>query len=118
MRLVEVAFMEVGVIDGERDELRLFTMGLLDTVQTARDIGIDVELAKFGVIWSEFYEQATETQLKREDQNLTVTDEFELTLERDDDPLLSPLDSTVNYAVVLNSEDTSSLALAVEKVWE
>ncbi|MEQ8676549.1 MAG: hypothetical protein RIC84_25260 [Aggregatilineales bacterium] len=118
MRLVEVAGIEAGVIDPERDDPRLFTQGPLDPFQTAREEEIDDDLARYGVTWRESYEWATETQQTREDENLTVTNEFELTLDGDDGRLLSPLDSTVNYAVVLNSSDTSSLALAVEKVWE
>jgi len=54
---------------------------------------------------------------KRE-QNATLegTDWFEVTF--DDDALLEPLDPTVNYAVVVQASDPSTLELAVEKVWK
>ncbi len=118
MRLLEVAGIEAGVIDPERDNPRLFTQGPLDPFQTVREEEIDDGLARYGVTWRESYEWATEAEQIRKDENLAVTDEFELILDGDDNRLLSPLDSTVNYAVVVNSRGTSSLELAVEKVWK
>src|SRR5690606_13779226 len=62
MRLVEVAGIEAGVIDPERDDPRLFTQGPLDAFQTIREEQIDDDLASYGVTWRESHEWASEAE--------------------------------------------------------
>jgi len=118
MRLVEVAGIEAGVIDPERDDPRLFTQGPLDPFQTAREEEIDDELARYGVTWRESHEWATEAEQIGREADIAKPNEFELIPESDERHLLEPLDSTVNYAVVVQVSDPDTLELAVEKVWE
>jgi hypothetical protein len=118
MRLVEVAGIEAGVIDPERDDPRLFTQGPHDPFQTAREEEIDDELARYGVTWRESHEWATEAEQIGREVDIARPNEFELIPESDERHLLEPLDSTVNYTVVVQVSDPDTLELAVEKVWE
>lgn len=130
MRLVEVAGIEAGVIDPERDDGRLFTQGPPDLFQTIRQaelqeqvitVNDDFDTEEFEkpaqdspTIYAEWAEEAN---LKREaNTSLEGTDWFETTF--DDNALLEPLDPTVNYAVTLEASDPWTLELAVEKVWK
>ncbi|QPC83058.1 hypothetical protein G4Y79_01390 [Phototrophicus methaneseepsis] len=118
MRLVEVAGIEAGVIDPERDDPRLFTQGPLDAFQTIREEQIDDDLASYGVTWRESHEWASEAEQIGKEADVAKPNEFELIPEHDDRHLLEPLDSTVNYAVVVQASDPDTLELAVEKVWK
>ena len=130
MRLVEVAGIEAGIIDPEREDGRLFTQGPPDSFQTIRQAELqeqeitvnddfDTEELETPVnnIPTIYAEWAEEANLKREaNASLEGTDWFEATL--DDNALLEPLDPTVNYAVTLEASDPWTLELAVEKVWK
>lgn len=118
MRLVEVAGIEAGVIDPERDDPRLFTQGPLDSFQTIREEQIDDDLAKYGVTWRESHEWATEAEQIGKEADVAKPNEFELIPEHDERHLLEPPDSTVNYAVVVQASAPDTLELAVEKVWK
>ncbi|QPC81706.1 hypothetical protein G4Y79_18725 [Phototrophicus methaneseepsis] len=130
MRLVEVAGIEAGSIDPEREDGRLFTQGPADPFQTIRqaelqeqDITVNDDFDTDELESSAqdnptiYAEWAEEANLKREtNASLESTDWFEATF--DNDALLEPLDSTVNYAVTLEASDPWTLELAVEKVWK
>jgi hypothetical protein len=130
MHLVEVAGVEAGVIDPERDNGRLFTQGPPDPFQTIRQgelqeqeitVNDDFDTEELETPAQDdptiYAEWADEANLKREaNAALDGTDWFEATF--DDDALLEPLDPKVNYAVTLEASDPWTLELAVEKVWK
>lgn len=130
MRLVEVAGIDAGVIDPERDDGRLFTQGPPDPFQTIRQTELQEQEITMNddfdteeletpakdspTIYAEWAEEANQT--REANATLEGTDWFEATF--DDDALLEPLDPAVNYAVAVQASDPWTLELAVEKVWK
>ena len=133
MRLVELAGIEVGVIDPKRDDPRLFTQGPPDPFTTIRQAEVaqeaeialhedidtqasDVDTPGYPALYRELAEAAA--QEREANAALEGVAWFEATFARSDTQLLQPVDDTVNYAVVVQDADPWTLELAVEKYWK
>lgn len=134
MRLVDVAGIEAGVIDPERDDPRLFTQGPPDPFQTMRqadlqeqqialtddfdteEFELETSAKDYPTLYAEWAEEANQT--REANAGLEGTDWFEATFDSDENQLLEPLDPTVNYAVVVQASDPWTLEMSVEKVWK
>lgn len=133
MTLVEVAGIEAGVIDRQRDDPRLFTQGPPDPFTTIRerellqemdvdemdtepDTPVTLEEAPdYPTMYREF---AAEAAREREaNAALEGSSWFEATFEKSQSELLQPVNDTVNYAVVVQPTDPWTDELAVEKYW-
>jgi hypothetical protein len=133
MRLVELAGLEAGVIDAERDDPRLFMQGPPDPFTTIRqaelaqetEIALNddfdteelyVDVPGYPALYREFAEAA---EREREaNAALEGAAWFEATFAKSDTELLQPIDDTVNYAVVVQDADPWTVELAVEKYWK
>ena len=133
MRLVELAGVEAGVVDKQRDDPRLFMQGPPDPFTTIRmaelaqeteialhdDIDTqasDVDTPDYPALYREFAEVAA--QEREANASLEGAAWFEATFAQSDTELLQPLDDMVNYAVVVQDADPWTLELAVEKYWK
>lgn len=138
MNLVELAGVEAGVIDPERDDPRLFTQGPPDPFTTirerelARELGTlpDVtemdteplapvtfkpEAPDYPTMYREF---AAEAARQREaNASLEGAAWFDATFKDSERDLLESDDDSVRYAVVVQNSDPWTLELAVEKYW-
>ena len=133
MRLVELAGVEAGVIDPERDDPRLFMQGPPDPFMTIRDTELvqeteinlnddfdteefDGDVPGYLALYREFAEEA---EREREaNAALEGMAWFEATFAKSDTELLQPIDDTVNYAVVVQDADPWTVELVVEKYWK
>jgi hypothetical protein len=135
MTLVEVAGIEAGVIDRERDDPRLFTQGPPDPFTTTRErelaqtvdisemdtepftpVTLEAEAPGYPAMLREF---AAEAAREREaNAALEGSAWFEATFEKSETELLQPVNDSVNYAVVVQEADPWTLELAVEKYWK
>lgn len=133
MRLVELAGIEAGIIDPERDDPRLFTLGPPDPFTTIRQAALaqeteialsddfdteefDVDGPGYPALYREFAKAA---EREREAHAaLEGAAWFEATFAKSDTELLQPVNDTVNYAVVVQDADPWTLELAVEKYWK
>ena len=133
MRLVELAGIEAGVIDPQRDDPRLFTQGPPDPFTTIREseLAQEIEITlnddfdteepdanppDYSALYREF---AQEAERERESNAaLEGAAWFEATFTKSDTELLQPIDDTVNYAVVVQDADPWTVELAVEKYWK
>jgi hypothetical protein len=135
MTLVELAGIEAGVIDPQRDDPRLFTEGPPDPFTTIRErelaqsvdvteldtepytpITLEPEAPDYPTMYREF---AAEAAREREaNAALEGSAWFEATFEQSDTELLQPVNDTVNYAVVVQETDPWTRELMVEKYWK
>lgn len=135
MTLVELAGIEAGVIDPQRDDPRLFTEGPPDPFTTIRErelgqtmevteldtepytpVTLEPEVPNYPTMYREF---AAEAAREREaNAALEGADWFEATFEKSDTELLQPVHDTVNYAVVVQESDPWTRELMVEKYWK
>ncbi len=135
MTLVELAGIEGGVIDPQRDDPRLFTEGPPDPFTTIREreltqtmevtemdtepytpFTLEPEAPDYPTMYREF---AAEAAREREaNAALEGADWFEATFEKSDTDLLQPVNDTVNYAVVVQETDPWTRELMVEKYWQ
>ncbi len=135
MRLVELAGIEAGVINPERDDPRLFTQGPPDPFTTIRqaelaqetkiilhddfdteDFDVEPLMPGYPALYREFAEAAA--QEREANASLEGGAWFEATFAKSETELLQPIDDTVNYAVVVQDADPWTLELAVEKYWK
>lgn len=125
MRQMEILAEEVGVLDSERMDGRLFTHGPPDLFMTIREQELNEELI-FDEEWAasrpvvnEASREAMQKMDERREANATLegTAWFEATF-GPSRQLLQPLDDTVNYAVILHGIDPFTTELAVEKYWK
>lgn len=134
MTLVELAGIEAGVIDPQRDDPRLFTEGPPDPFTTIRErelgqtmevteldtepytpVTLEPEVPNYPTMYREF---AAEAAREREaNAALEGTAWFEATFEKSDTELLQPVNDTVNYAVVVQETDPWTRELLVDKYW-
>jgi hypothetical protein len=135
MTLVELAGIEAGIIDPQRDDPRLFTEGPPDPFTTIREreltqpidltemdtepytpLTLEPEAPDYPTIYREF---AAEAAREREaNAALEGADWFEATFEKSDTDLLQPVHDNVNYAVVVQETDPWTRELMVEKYWK
>ncbi len=135
MTLVELAGIEAGVIDPQRDDPRLFTAGPLDPFTTIRErelaqtvevtemetepytpVTLEPEAPDYPTMYREF---AAEAAREREaNAVLEGAAWFEATFEKAEMELLPPVNDTVNYAVGVQAVDPWTLDLVVEKYWK
>jgi len=135
MTLVELAGIEAGVIDPQRDDPRLFTEGPPDPFTTIRErelaqtmdvtemdtephtpLTLEPEAPDYPTMYREF---AAEAALEREaNAALEGAAWFEATFEKAEMELLQPVNDTVNYAVGVQAVDPWTLDLVVEKYWK
>ncbi len=135
MTLVELAGIEAGVIDPQRDDPRLFTQGPSDPFTTIRErelvqemdvtasdtepytpVTLEPEAPDYPTMYREF---AAEAAREREaNAVLEGTAWFEATFEKAEMELLQPVNDTVNYAVGVQAVDPWTLDLVVEKYWK
>jgi hypothetical protein len=133
MRLVELAGVEAGVVDPQRDDPRLFMQGPTDPFQTVRQaelsqevqVAMSDDIEEFDVetptpdyptLYREFAEAAA--QEREANASLEGAAWFEATFAQSETELLQPFDDRVNYAVVVQDADPWTLELAVEKYWK
>ncbi len=135
MTLVELAGIEAGVIDPERDDARLFTQGPPDPFTTIREreltqevnvterdtepytpVTLEAEAPDYPTMYREF---AAEAAREREAHaTLEGAAWFEATFDKSEIELLQPVNDSVNYAVVVQQADPWTGELAVEKYWK
>jgi|GEM_PF-521131 len=135
MTLVELAGIEAGVIDPQRDDPHLFTQGPPDPFTTIRErelaqtvdvtemetepytpVTLESEAPDYPTMYREF---AAEAAREREaNAALEGAAWFEATFEKAEMELLQPVDDTVNYAVGVQAVDPWTLDLVVEKYWK
>jgi len=135
MTLVELAGIEAGVIDPQRDDPRLFTEGPPDPFTTIRErelvqtmdvtemetepytpVTLESEAPDYPTMYREF---AAEAAREREaNAVLEGTAWFEATFEKAEMELLQPVNDSVNYAVGVQAVDPWTLDLVVEKYWK
>ncbi len=135
MTLVELAGIEAGVIDPQRDDPRLFTEGPPDPFTTIRErelaqtmdvtemdtepytpLTLEPEAPDYPTMYREF---AAEAAREREaNAALEGAAWFEATFEKAEMELLQPVNDTVNYAVGVQAVDPWTLDLVVEKYWK
>ncbi|KXK54698.1 MAG: hypothetical protein UZ13_00060 [Chloroflexi bacterium OLB13] len=127
MTLVELAGIEAGVIDPQRDDPRLFTEGPPDPFTTIREreltqtvdvaeVTLKPEAADYPAMYRDFVAEAA----REREANATLEGAawFEATFEKSDIELLQPVNDTVNYAVVVQGTDPWTRELMVEKYWK
>jgi len=134
MTLVELAGIEAGVIDPQRDDPRLFTESPPDPFTTIREreltqrvdvteidtepytpVTLEPEAPDYPTMYREF---AAEAAREREaNAALEGADWFEATFEKSETELLQPVNHTVNYAVVVQETDPWTRELLVDKYW-
>ncbi len=133
MTLIELAGIEAGVIDPERDDARLFTQGPPDPFTTIREreltqevdvnetepstpVTLETEAPDYPTMYREF---AAEAAREREaNAVLEGSAWFEATFDKSETELLQPVNDSVNYAVVVQDADPWTGELAVEKYWK
>jgi len=135
MTLVELAGIEAGVIDPQRDDPRLFTAGPPDPFTTIREreltqtvevteidtepytpLTLEPEAPDYPTMYREF---AAESAHEREaNAALEGSAWFEATFKKAEMELLQPVNDTVNYAVGVQAVDPWTLDLVVEKYWK
>lgn len=130
MHLVELAGVDAGVIDPERDDPRLFTQGPPDPFTTIREAELaqeteitlndDFDTEEFVPGYPALYRELAEEAEREREANATLEGVawFEATFAKSDTELLQPIDDTVNYAVVVQDTDPWTVELVVEKYWK
>jgi len=135
MTLVELAGIEAGVIDPQRDDPRLFTEGPPDPFTTIRErelaqtvdvteldtepytpVTLEPEAADYPTMYRDFVAEAARE--REANAALEGAAWFEATFEKAEMELLQPVDDTVNYAVGVQAVDPWTLDLVVEKYWK
>lgn len=135
MTLVELAGIEAGVVNPQRDDPRLFSEGPSDPFTTIRERELvhvvdftemdtepdsPVALERETPNYQGFYEKMISEAARDREANAGLEGSawFEATFEKSHAELLQPVDDTVNYAVVVEETDPWTLELAVEKYWK
>lgn len=125
MTLVELAGVEAGVIQPDRDNPRLFTEGPPDPFTTIRERELALPemetepLAPIIPITGDPYAAWAEEARREREANAVLEGAawFEATFEKSETTLLQPIHDTVNYAVVVQDTDPWTRELMVEKYW-
>lgn len=130
MMLVELAGIEAGVINPDRDDPRLFTQGPTDPFTTIRErefsfSEMDTQSDLHNVLEADdpqplilrSWMDASAFDIQ---EHIALEGEawFEAAFEQSPVELLQPLNDNVNYAVVVQGADPWTEELAVEKYWK